>query len=55
MKRRLIIFVLCAAGFSPGSIFAAPDDYLVPADNLVLKGVPKIPVQMAEEVRRYTE
>jgi dipeptidyl aminopeptidase/acylaminoacyl peptidase len=55
MKRRLIIFVLCAISFSPGSIFAAQDECLVPGDNLVLKGVPKIPVQMAEEVRRYTE
>jgi dipeptidyl aminopeptidase/acylaminoacyl peptidase len=55
MKRKLAILVLCAVCFSPDSILAGQDDYLVPGDNLVVEGIPKIPLQLADEVSRYTE
>src|SRR6266446_7171757 len=55
MKRKIAFFVLCAISFPPVSIFAGQDDYLVPGDNLVVEGVPKIPMKLADEVGRYTE
>ena len=33
----------------------AQTNYLVPGDNLVVEGVPKIPANLAEELGRYTE
>jgi dipeptidyl aminopeptidase/acylaminoacyl peptidase len=40
--------LLCATAFGQGGV-------IVPGDNLVVEGVPKIPSTLAEEVRRYTE
>jgi dipeptidyl aminopeptidase/acylaminoacyl peptidase len=51
MKTKLAILVL----LSPLPIFAAQNDFLVPGDNLVLEGVPKIPMQLVDEVSRYSE
>jgi len=40
-------------------LFALPTfgqtQFLVPADNLVIEGIPAIPASITEEVRRYTE
>src|SRR5690242_20367568 len=33
----------------------AQSDSIAPSDNLVVEGIPKIPVAMAEEINRYTE
>ena len=55
MKRKLAILVLCAGCFSPESIPARQDDYLVPGDNLVAEGIPPIPTRLADEISRYTE
>ena len=55
MKRKLAILALCATSFSPDSIFASQDDFVVPGDNLVAEGIPNISVRLADEVGRYGE
>ncbi|HEX6624788.1 MAG TPA: hypothetical protein VF064_13835, partial [Pyrinomonadaceae bacterium] len=47
---RLIVAALLLA-----STVAAQGGMIVPGDNLVVEGVPAIPANIAEEVRRYTE
>jgi len=42
--------VLLAASFS-----LAQNDFVVPNENLVAEGIPKIPASLAESVRRYSE
>src|ERR1041385_6772809 len=37
------------------SAFAATNTYLVPGDNLVVEGIPGIPMALADELNRYTE
>ena len=37
------------------TVAVAQNDMVSPADNLVVEGIPKIPVAMAEEINRYTE
>jgi dipeptidyl aminopeptidase/acylaminoacyl peptidase len=45
----VLVFLLCApVAFAQGS-------YLVPGDNLVLEGVPKIPLSLVDRVARYTD
>src|SRR5258706_14554982 len=34
---------------------AATESYVVPGDNLVVEGIPKIPTALADELNRYTE
>jgi dipeptidyl aminopeptidase/acylaminoacyl peptidase len=55
MKRKLAILGLWAVTFSAASIYAGTDDVLIPGDNLIVEGVPKIPMPLADEVSRYTE
>jgi dipeptidyl aminopeptidase/acylaminoacyl peptidase len=55
MNSKVALLALCTIGFSTGSAFAAPDPYLTPGDNLVVEGIPKIPVKLADEISRYTE
>jgi dipeptidyl aminopeptidase/acylaminoacyl peptidase len=50
------------AGINPVGLLAvvsisalAQTNYLTPADNLVVEGVPKIPVELADQIGRYTE
>jgi dipeptidyl aminopeptidase/acylaminoacyl peptidase len=54
MKRcmKVTLFLLFAAS---STVVVAQNDVVVPADNLVVEGVPKIPAAMAEEINRYTE
>jgi dipeptidyl aminopeptidase/acylaminoacyl peptidase len=47
---RIIIVILLAA-----NLVAAQSNEIVPGDNLVIEGVPKIPAALAEEVSRYTD
>src|SRR5262245_38214758 len=53
MKSKLAILVLCVANLS--QMFAGQEDFLMPGDNLIVEGVPKIPMQLADDVGRYTE
>jgi hypothetical protein len=45
MKPILPILVLGVSNLVPASLFAGTNDFLVPGDNLVVEGVPKIPMQ----------
>ena len=45
----LIIFLLTA------SLCVAQGDEIIPGDNLVVEGIPKIPAALAETISRYTE
>lgn len=51
MKRRLALAVMALAG----AIALAQSDEIVPNENLVAEGVPKIPASLAESVGRYSE
>ena len=47
---RIIVVILLAT-----NLVAAQSNEIVPGDNLVIEGVPKIPATLAEEVSRYTD
>jgi Dipeptidyl aminopeptidases/acylaminoacyl-peptidases len=47
---RIIVVILLAT-----NLVAAQSNEIVPGDNLVIEGVPKIPAALAEEVSRYTD
>ena len=49
--RALVVFVL----LSCGSLASAQEQFLVPGDNLILEGVPKIPRRLVDRVARYTD
>ncbi|HEY7422980.1 MAG TPA: prolyl oligopeptidase family serine peptidase, partial [Gemmataceae bacterium] len=52
MKHRaLLVFVL----LSCGSLVSAQEQFLVPSDNLILEGVPKVPRRLVDRVARYTD
>lgn len=53
MKRVFLTFVALFA-FAAGAL-AQPGEFIVPGSNLVVDGLPKIPVKLAERVSRYTE
>jgi dipeptidyl aminopeptidase/acylaminoacyl peptidase len=50
MKTALLLLFAASA-----TVVAAQDDVISPADNLVVEGIPKIPLAMAEEIDRYTQ
>jgi len=52
MRHALLVL---AAGLLGGAARAQEDKVLAPADNLVVEGVPKIPLSLVEGVARYTE
>src|SRR5947209_20263331 len=54
MKRFLKVILSLLFAVS-GTVAIAQDDGILPADNLVVEGIPKIPATMAEEINRYTE
>lgn len=49
MTRMIFTLVLCAASIT------AQTENIVPGENLILKGIPEIPVSLAQSVNRYTE
>lgn len=51
--KRMVISAL--AVFATAALFAAGDTHLVPADNLVVEGIPPIPTALADDLSRYTE
>src|SRR5947207_13761270 len=51
MRIRLACFVLGVTA----TCAAAQSDVLAPGDNLVVQGVPSVPVSLVESVNRYTE
>src|SRR5688500_2872740 len=51
LHRLLPLLLLVLAG----STAAARGDAVAPGDNLVIEGIPKIPVALADEIRPYTE
>ena len=52
MKKILIgCFMLCLASV----VSFAQENVIVPGDNLIIEGVPKIPASLADEVGRYSE
>ncbi len=50
MKRFYFLLALAFFGFAP---VRAQDSVIVPSDNLVVDGVPKIPASLAETAGRY--
>lgn len=54
MKRFVkVIFALLVA--AELTVVVAQSDVVTPGENLVVEGIPSIPVAMAEEINRYTE
>jgi len=45
----LLLFLFCV------SAVHAQEKYLVPGDNLIIEGVPKIPLGLVDKVARYTD
>jgi dipeptidyl aminopeptidase/acylaminoacyl peptidase len=54
MRRFLKMMFLLVMGAS-FTVTVAQDNVISPGDNLVVEGVPKIPLPLAEEINRYTE
>ena len=54
MKRflKVMLSLLLAAELT---VVVAQSDFVTPGENLVVEGIPNIPVAMAEEINRYTE
>jgi dipeptidyl aminopeptidase/acylaminoacyl peptidase len=52
MKRRALLVLLL---LSCGSLASAQEPFLVPNDNLILQGVPKIPHNLVDRVARYSD
>ncbi len=50
-----IVVRLLAVLLLTTAVFAQSDDSVAPNENLVVEGVPKIPVSLAETARRYTQ
>lgn len=48
----VIFALLFAAG---ATVVVAQNEFITPGENLVVEGIPNIPVAMAEEIDRYTE
>ena len=48
------VVTLLAASMTAAALLAQGDE-IVPNENLIAQGIPKIPASLAEEVRRYTE
>lgn len=55
MNQPLAVLGFCAVIILGNEIFAGQDEYLVPGDNLVGEGLPRIPIRLAEEAGRFTE
>lgn len=55
MKFKTAVVFFCLANFWAVLSSAAAEDYLAAGDNLVIEGVPKIPMELVDDVRRYTE
>src|SRR5215510_13790884 len=49
---KTVLFSLIAASVN---VVLAQDNVISPTDNLVVEGIPKIPLPLAEEINRYTE
>src|SRR5215510_14675210 len=49
---KTILFSLIAASVN---VVLAQDNVISPTDNLVVEGIPRIPLALAEEINRYTE
>jgi dipeptidyl aminopeptidase/acylaminoacyl peptidase len=49
---KVMLFLLLAA---TAKTVVAQNDVVLPADNLVVEDIPKIPLALAEEINRYTE
>jgi dipeptidyl aminopeptidase/acylaminoacyl peptidase len=55
MKRRAFACGLCGGLLWSALLLGQPADVLVSGDNLVVSGVPQIPLALAEQAGRYTE
>lgn len=53
MKRFNVLLILLIVARL--TVALAQNDVVSPAENLVVEGIPKIPVTLAEEINRYTE
>src|SRR5437867_2711818 len=53
--RRFLKITLLLLFAATITVVVAQDDVISPADNLVIEGIRKIPLAMAEEINRYTE
>jgi len=53
MKARLAIAMLCLAAAVPSAPQTKPHEVVAPGDNLVVKGIPPVPRELAEQVDRY--
>ena len=49
---KIVMSLLLASSVT---VVVAQNDVVSPGDNLVVEGIPKIPLAMAEEINRYTE
>src|SRR5579872_7184436 len=54
MKRSFAVLVVLSVFFLGAGAFAQSDE-VVPGENLVVEGIPKIPASLAEAVGRYSE
>src|SRR5438045_8753944 len=54
-KMKAVVRFLCCLSLLAPPFLAASDSYVVPGDNLLLEGIPKIPTALADELNRYTE
>src|SRR3954469_16023306 len=53
MKRMFILGLAVIAVAFP--LLSATESHVVPGDNLVVEGIPPIPLALADELNRYTE
>jgi dipeptidyl aminopeptidase/acylaminoacyl peptidase len=53
--RRLISALFIMITLSGSAVLSARTESVIPGENLVVEGIPNIPVPMAEEISRYTE
>src|SRR2546425_5918970 len=53
--RKFVKIVLPLFFAASTTVVVAQNDVITPADNLVVEGIPKIPLALAEEINRYTE
>jgi len=52
---RLKNFMLVLLFVAGSTVVFAQSEFLTPGENLVVEGIPGIPVAMVEEINRYTE
>ncbi len=50
----LLFFVFLNMDFDV-PVFAQNDNFIIPGDNLIVKGIPQIPVSLADELEKYTQ